>query len=409
MASQVMLDVAMLTESIEADYWLPEMVRLTNSLEMDEPGEGLFDLIIGNPPYGKITLSPEQREKYSRSLFGHANMYGLFADMAVRWVKPDGMIAYVTPTSFLGGQYFKALRRLLSDEVYPVLMEFIDERSGVFFNVLQETMLAIYKKKLRSKRVKVNLLNVSSLANTLSVDKVGYFSVPEDPSDPWMIPRKNEQVAILKRAKEMPHRLEDHGFTVSTGQLVWNRHKGQIKSDPGSDRLPLIWAESILPSGKFEFRSEKRNHKPYFELLPGQSFLTTMERCVLVQRTTSKEQSKRINAAAIPQEFLDKNPAGVVVENHVNILRAKSEGAVALLDAISCVLNSKVIDRVFRCISGSVAVSAYELQSIPLPSPLEMEAIREMISGGAGQGLVEELLARIYSVDSDDSYQSEAA
>jgi adenine-specific DNA-methyltransferase len=30
------------------------------------------------------------------------------------------------------------------------------------------------------------------------------------------------------------------------------------------------------------------------------------------------------------------------------------------------------VDRAFRCISGSVAVSAYELENLPLPAPEEL-------------------------------------
>ena len=49
--------------------------------------------------------------RFRRSLFGHANLYGVFTDLALRFTGPGGIIAYVTPTSFLSGEYFKALRR----------------------------------------------------------------------------------------------------------------------------------------------------------------------------------------------------------------------------------------------------------------------------------------------------------
>ena len=41
------------------------------------------------------------RRRYRRSLYGHANQYGVFTDLALRWTVPGGVIAYVTPTSFL--------------------------------------------------------------------------------------------------------------------------------------------------------------------------------------------------------------------------------------------------------------------------------------------------------------------
>jgi adenine-specific DNA-methyltransferase len=69
-------------------------------------------------------------------------MYGLFTDMALRHTKPGGVIAYVTPTSFLAGEYFKNLRALLGRDAPPATIDFISARKGVFDDVLQETLLA---------------------------------------------------------------------------------------------------------------------------------------------------------------------------------------------------------------------------------------------------------------------------
>src|SRR3546814_10290212 len=87
---------------------LPKIVRVCDSLD-EEPTEN-FDLVISNPPYGRVALTKEQRDRYARSLYGHANLYGVFTDIALRWAKADGTIAYLTPTSFLAGQYYAALR-----------------------------------------------------------------------------------------------------------------------------------------------------------------------------------------------------------------------------------------------------------------------------------------------------------
>jgi adenine-specific DNA-methyltransferase len=36
---------------------------------------------------------------------------------------------------------------------------------------------------------------------------------------------------------------------------------------------------------------------------------------------------------------------------------------------IAGLLNSAAVDAAFRCINGSVAVSAFELEELPLPAP----------------------------------------
>lgn len=45
--------------------------------------------------------------------------------------------------------------------------------------------------------------------------------------------------------------------------------------------------------------------------------------------------------------------------------------------ALTVLLNTDVVDQLFRCINGSVAVSAYELQALPLPPPEDMQEIVE--------------------------------
>lgn len=113
--SQVFLDVTLCQLCGEAATPINPVVRMCDSLEQPSPPER-FDLVVGNPPCGRVTLSPHLRAKFKRSLFDHANLYGVFTDLALRFARPGGVIGYVTPTSFLAGEYFKALRALLGQE-----------------------------------------------------------------------------------------------------------------------------------------------------------------------------------------------------------------------------------------------------------------------------------------------------
>ena len=86
------------------------------------------------------------RGKFADSLFGHANLYGVFTDQALRLTLAGGLVAYLTPTSFLAGEYFKSLRGLLGRDAPPAKIGFVEERKGVFADVLQETLLAVYRR-----------------------------------------------------------------------------------------------------------------------------------------------------------------------------------------------------------------------------------------------------------------------
>ncbi len=391
--SQVFLDVTLFDLCVEARTRLKTLVSVCDSLEQGPRGTG-FDLVVGNPPYGRVRLSPELRARFQRSLFGHANLYGLFTDLALRFVRKGGVIAYVTPTSFLSGEYFKALRELLGQEAPPVSIGFVARRKGVFADVLQETLLATYKWGTALRAGKVHY--VSPVRNG-SVERTvaGDFNLPDEPSRPWLMPRTDAQGSLVALAERMPDRLVDYGYTVSTGPLVWNRHKPGLRDRPGKGRYPLIWAESVRPDGAFSFQARKRNHKPYFEPQDREKWVVTETPCVLLQRTTAKEQCRRLIAAELPEKFIMEHGA-VVIENHLNMIRPLNGSPRVSPAVLTVLLNSEVVDQIFRCINGSVAVSAYELEALPLPPPEDVEVIERLVDERASRTTLESAVSGLY-------------
>ncbi|HLI12351.1 MAG TPA: Eco57I restriction-modification methylase domain-containing protein [Alphaproteobacteria bacterium] len=391
--SQVFLEVALADLCLASGTRLASVVDVCDSLSRDPEGGG-FDLVIGNPPYGRTTLSPELRKKYRRSLYGHANLYGVFTDLALRFTRRGGVIAYVTPTSFLAGEYFKALRSLLGREAPPASIDFISERKGVFADVLQETVLAAYKRGGKPGVGQVHFIAQAPDSGIVAT-AAGSFGLPAAPDEPWLVPRANAHSKLVGGAQRMRHRLADYGYKVSTGPLVWNRHKPSLRDQLGKGRYPLIWAESVRSDGTFEFRAKKRNHQPYFEPQASETWVVTDFPCVLLQRTTAKEQSRRLIAAEMPDSFVTKH-GGVVVENHLNMIRPVNRTPSVSLAALAALLNTAVVDAVFRCINGSVAVSAYELEALPLPAPEAMATIERLVKQGADKTAIEQAARQLY-------------
>lgn len=391
--TSVLLEAAVLPLCVASKRRMADVVEVGDSLRPRAIGQ--FDLVIGNPPYGRVKLDEPMRNYYARSLYGHANLYGLFTDLALRLVKPTGVLTYLTPTSFLGGQYFKALRQLLTDEMTPTAFDFISDREGVFDDVLQETLLTAYVKGKREVPANVSIVVPHGL-NAAHVELVGATHVDTN-GGPWLLPRQRTDAIFLNAIAQMPTRLSNLGYAVSTGQLVWNRHKDQLKAVAEDGCLPLIWAESVTPDG-FSFSADRRNHVPFFNIHNDQPHLVTRHASVLVQRTTSKEQDRRILAALLPQLFIDEH-GGVVVENHLNIVYAPA-GMIGKVspETITALLNTQAVDRAFRCISGSVAVSAYELNALPLPSAAQLVELERLIRRGAVKATIERKVATFYGI-----------
>ena len=87
--------------------------------------EFLFDLIIGNPPYGipspsehyPIKINSDTKEKYKSQYttwYGKYNVYGAFVEKSVKLLKPEGQLIFIVPATFMILDEFKKLRAFLS-------------------------------------------------------------------------------------------------------------------------------------------------------------------------------------------------------------------------------------------------------------------------------------------------------
>jgi adenine-specific DNA-methyltransferase len=300
----------------------------------------------------------------------------------------------VTPTSFLAGEYFKALRTVLAEEASPANIDFVSVRKGVFDNALQEILLATYRRSRTVAPASVHFISPVDYDH-FEPEPAGSFALPDPVGSPWLIPHTTAQMRLITRLRAMKHRLRDYGYEVSTGPLVWNRHKEQLSSKPRNGTLPLIWAECVTAEGTFVFRADKKNHEPYFAPLDGDEWLISRKPCILLQRTTAKEQNRRLIAAELPRKFLSQHGA-VVIENHLNMIRPINGTPAVAPKVLASFLNAEIVDRAFRCLSGSVAVSAYELEALPLPPPDALTALGALIRIDADRPLIEEECARLF-------------
>lgn len=399
--TEVFLQVGVKDTMKLAGRRINSMVTICDTIAFfsDKANSRKFDVVIGNPPYGKLTLTNEVREEYEESLFGHANLYGVFTHLAIKLVKPGGIIGYLTPTSFLSGEYFKKLRMFIRNKTNPLMIDFVAGRKGVFEDVLQETLLAVYKIKdqLSAEIQSVEVSEIATLPNgKLKISSAGKYELPIDKGSPWILPRNIKHAKIVASMSNMNDSLGTYGYKVSTGQLVWNRHKEQLSDKKIRNSFPIIWAEAVSKDGTFQLKADKKNHKKWFHAEEGADFLKTNHSCVLVQRTTSKEQDKRLITSVLPDELFEKYTA-VVVENHLNMIIAAVTDPPVNLKTLSTFLNSRIVNDAFTTISGSVAVSAYELESLPLPDPSKLKRLNTLIHNNASPDLLEKECTKIYN------------
>lgn len=89
-----------------------------------------FDYIIGNPPYVPITgLSESERRDYRMrysTATGRFDLYLLFFEEALRSLKPEGRLVFITPEKFLYVRTAVPLRRVMA-KLFVEEIQLIDE------------------------------------------------------------------------------------------------------------------------------------------------------------------------------------------------------------------------------------------------------------------------------------------
>lgn len=348
---------------------LPTLARIPEAHRRPLPalahvGDGLAPdraparAVLMNPPYGRVRLSEADRARFAKSLYGHANLYGMFMAVGADSLDSSGVLSALVPTSFTAGRYFEALRTHLTSRLRLESLTFVADRSGVFTSVLQETCLAT----LTHRRVR----KVAVRAIGSAMEEVATIASPVG-GHPWILPRRTDLAPVAAAAANLPNTLASAGWKVSTGPLVWNRRKNDLFSRPANGRHQIVWAADI--DGGAVHRDPSRSSTRYVALHSerDRQVMLVTEPAVLVQRTTAPEQTRRLVVAELTEDDLARASGGVVVENHVNVIRPAGDAQLLSLRLLAKLLSTATLDKLVRCISGSVALSAYELESITLP------------------------------------------
>ncbi len=313
-----------------------------------------FDLVVANPPYGRITsavLTGEHWKKVAHS--GNINKYAIFVELCLRATKPGALVALVIPSSFRTGPLYTKLRGYLQAQAQVLCVGDVGPRDEVFADVAQDVSVLVLRKS-SAQRADTRFCIISA---TAGVKDIGAYPLPKNKDEPWPCPSLN----AMPRGGAT---LADYGVTAKAGYFVWNREGDRLRKAEEADAYPLIWAKNVKPG--HSCRPEGKDGKAAdFVAFDENSTSIVRQPAAVLQRTTNNKQPRRLVAAVVDPAVYARW-GGFVTENHTIVLIGNRAADVA---RVCQLLNTAAVDARYRTLSGTAAVSVQLLRTLDLPKP----------------------------------------
>lgn len=271
---------------------------------LDPTGSELFDLVIANPPYFQVRVTPVLKARFGEVISGRANVFALFLKAGLDLLRPGGTLAYIVPPSMNSGAYFEALR------------EHIVFRSRIVdLTVLEGSDL---------------FEGANTAAQLLVLEKHGATGARS--ADQGFVFERTEQSAGFRRVlfSERPERLSEGfegrstlwqlGYEAVTGTIVWNQRRQDLRPEPGPDTVPLVFSRDLrggtldgVERRATSAEAAKPGHIVSERRLTGPA--------LLVNRVIGAVGRGELRTVLVPEG------AAFLAENHVNVIRRRSDPA----------------------------------------------------------------------------------
>lgn len=286
-----------------------------------------FDLVIGNPPYFQFRASGPVKSYFADVISGRPNIFSLFFKVGIENLRDGGQLGYVVPPSMNNGAYFNSLRTYIKS---AAAIEFLEVFSDPFH--FEDAQTAVQLLVIR----KGQQSDAFSLSVPLGGRRSNLLLFAADADD-------------LARILASGRSLDSLGFTVTTGTVVWNTRKDDLRERNASDAVQLVWAQNIR-DGRVTI-DETNGKRPQYivntEPLTGPA--------VVVNRIVGSVGAGQLRAGLI------ESGRKFVGENHVNVILPTANAEISCERLLSLISQPRVIQQV-RKITGNTQISATELK-----------------------------------------------
>lgn len=235
------------------------------------PLDGAFDFVVGNPPYVRQELIPDQllteyRARY-RTIYDRADLYVPFIERSLTLLSKKGKLSFICADRWVKNRYGGPLRQLIAEQFH--LKAYVDMVDTPAFHsdvVAYPAITLIVREKHGPTRIarqpKISRPSLKKLSRELvsstppSDDRVVELNGVADGAEPWLL-QADERLLLVRRIEAHFPTLEDAGCKVGIGVATGADEAfiGPFAAlDVEEDRkLPLAMTRDIL-TGSVQWR-----------------------------------------------------------------------------------------------------------------------------------------------------------
>lgn len=330
---------------------------------LNENGEFMgFDLVVGNPPYMQVP-----KNVYSAKTFpysegkdtGKQNTYKVFIEQGYNLAKDRGEIWLIVQTSLLCDIGSKYTRELLLDKTNINSFIIFPEKIKLFTNVTQGVVIVGFNKSnpANNHSFKISIENNTQTLENHMFESIIQANIKKFYPNNFEFPLiKKGDMNILNKLKSVKSTLKEF-ITDSLQGNINTIHLARIKSE-NSTGIYLMKGENIQ---RYGFVGNFMNCIESDEIL---KFLdkNSQSNIIAMQGIHNIDAKFRIHCTLLES----KNTNKFVFLDSTKMLFVECKEIAKYLIGL---LNSRLLNWLFKKTSTNNNINIYELQSLPIPKP----------------------------------------
>ena len=320
--------------------------------------DGGFDIVIGNPPY--VAVRSGAIDEFSKNTFkkqyysakGQFDLYAIFLEHGINLLKSHGILAMITESTFVSNKDFKNLREILIAKNTLVSLIYLGE--NVFDTASVDVSILVERKNRDD-------CNYVKLCQSYENFKKGIFL--QIPQSVYNNENANFEIKVRSNISELLLFEKIKYGNIALGEISemprgaeFGANADFVKSTPFDGSYKLIAGRDIK---KFSINFAQR-YAPYNDnnvsVFKDIGYYTNPK--ILIQRIRNLTLTDRIVATYDEDSYM--------CTNTLRMLVVKKDCQYSLKYILG-LLNSRVVNHIFRTLFLNKDIYKYQLEQIPIP------------------------------------------